>query len=39
MSDGLRAIRDLGVGDWSLDAVDAAVKGPRINNCGAGHGE
>jgi hypothetical protein len=26
MSDGLRAIRDLGVGDWSLDAVDAAVE-------------
>jgi len=26
MSDGLRAIRDLGVGDWSLDAVDAAVQ-------------
>jgi hypothetical protein len=26
MSDGLRAIRDLGVGDWWLDAVDAAVK-------------
>jgi branched-subunit amino acid ABC-type transport system permease component len=26
MSDRLRAIRDLAVGDWSLDAVDAAVQ-------------
>jgi hypothetical protein len=26
MSDRLRAVRDLGLGDWSLDAVDAAVQ-------------